>query len=442
MDRLLSITEYHYFYIAKSENDGYINNNGNIALPKKVFEMIQNACVNFECFSFSYKKNIGEIIQCQNYVGVIMFENGLTIEILPKIFHESEQEVEKARDVVVKMLRAQKKFNLKEYSNANLATSKLPIFEVFIAQFLKELTYLVQRGIKSDYIEQKENLKFLKGRLDVKKQLEKNSVHKERFYVSFDEFSIQRVENKLIKSTLEVVKKLSKSKRNLSRIQDFHFVFDEVEKSVDVVQDFKRVKTSRMMKDYEEVLNWCKLFLLGNGLSLYAGKQKAVSILFDMNQLFEEYVGYELKKHSKKFQIKQTLGSQNSGTHLLYDNDNKGRFSLNPDIFLKINDKDIIPMDTKWKVIETFEYSGDTKKKSLSQADLYQLFAYGKKWKSEKVILIYPYHDNLHKEYEEKSKLYHYEKEEKFLKLFVVFWDVFGKGEIEVEKFYKKIEMP
>ena len=44
------------------------------------------------------------------------------------------------------------------------------------------------------------------------------------------------------------------------------------------------------MKDYEQVLLWCRTFLLENSFSPYKGNDIAFALLFDMNLLFENYV--------------------------------------------------------------------------------------------------------------------------------------------------------
>ena len=50
------------------------------------------------------------------------------------------------------------------------------------------------------------------------------------------------------------------------------------------------------MKNYEQVLKWCKIFLLNNSFSLYKGSEIAFALLFDMNKLFESYIGDYLRK--------------------------------------------------------------------------------------------------------------------------------------------------
>jgi 5-methylcytosine-specific restriction enzyme subunit McrC len=94
-----------------------------------------------------------------------------------------------------------------------------------------------------------------------------------------------------------------------------------------------------------------------------------------MNLLFESYVGHYLKK--KGFDVRL----QDKGKYLV---DSHQKFALKPDIVInrKTEDKKVIIADTKWKNI--------TEEKDISQSDMYQLFAYGKKYKNNQLYLIYP----------------------------------------------------
>ena len=48
---------------------------------------------------------------------------------------------------------------------ANLKSTNMPLLEIFITMFLSELEKLIRKGIRSDYIDKEENLKYLKGKL-------------------------------------------------------------------------------------------------------------------------------------------------------------------------------------------------------------------------------------------------------------------------------------
>ena len=314
----------------------------------------------------------GKFIQARNYVGVLQTKSGLTIEILPKIADKNDAERSKA--VFIKMLRTLKNFPFKSSNLASLKTQNLPLLEIFISMFLCELEALVKKGIKSDYVALEENLNFLKGKLNINEQIKRNSIHKERFYVGYSEFLSDIKINRIIKTTLKFLYKKSNSSKNQQKIRELLFIFDEVSECEDYKNFFAKLVINRQVKHYEQTLLWCKIFLLGNSFTPHNGDDLAFALLFDMNALFESYVGDFIKK-----KFSGTI-LQHSEKHLV---EYPKSFKLRPDIFLKGK----FIADTKWKIISS---SND-----ISQADLYQLYAYGKKHECNKLHLIYPKIDDI-----------------------------------------------
>ena len=310
----------------------------------------------------------GKFIQARNYVGVLQTKSGLTIEILPKITDETKSD-NKSRAVFIKMLKTLKNFPFKSSNLANLKTQNLPLLEIFISMFLCELEALVKKGIKSDYVALEENLKFLKGKLNINEQIKRNSIHKERFYVGYSEFLSDIKINQIIKTTLKFLYKKSNSSKNQQKIRELLFIFDEVSMCEDYKNFFVKLVINRQVKYYEQTLLWCKIFLLGNSFTPHKGDDLAFALLFDMNALFESYVGDFIKKSFPSTIL------QHPEKHLIED---PKSFKLRPDIFLE--DKFIA--DTKWKIVKSRD--------DISQADLYQLYAYGKKYECGKLYLIYP----------------------------------------------------
>ena len=326
----------------------------------------------------------GKFIQARNYVGVLQTKSGLTIEILPKIADKNDAERSKA--VFIKMLRTLKNFPFKSSNLASLKTQNLPLLEIFISMFLCELEALVKKGIKSDYVALEDNLNFLKGKLNINEQIKRNSIHKERFYVGYSEFLSDIKINRIIKTTLKFLYKKSNLNKNQQKIREFLFMFDEVSTCDDYKNFFEKLIINRQVKHYEQTLLWCKIFLLGNSFTPHKGDDLAFALLFDMNALFESYVGNFIKKSFPSTIL------QHSEKHLI---EVPKSFKLRPDIFLE--DKFIA--DTKWKIISSTD--------DISQADLYQLYAYGKKYECGELYLIYPKIDGV----EQKPMKFRYEDE-------------------------------
>ena len=309
----------------------------------------------------------GKFIQARNYVGVLQTKSGLTIEILPKI--ASKNDAERSKAVFIKMLKTLKNFPFKSSNLASLKTQNLPLLEIFISMFLCELEALVKKGIKSDYVALEENLNFLKGKLNINEQIKRNSIHKERFYVRYSEFLSDIKINRIIKTTLQFLYKKSNSSKNQQKIRELLFIFDEVSECEDYKNFFAKLVINRQVRHYEQTLLWCKIFLLNNSFTPHNGDDLGFALLFDMNALFESYVGNFIKKSFPGTIL------QHSEKHLIEE---PKSFKLRPDIFLKGK----FIADTKWKIVKS--------KDDISQADLYQLYAYGKKHECSNLYLIYP----------------------------------------------------
>ena len=346
-------------------------------IDKKDFKDIENFILKNSDENASFLRIAsgvgGKFIQARNYVGVLQTKSGLTIEILPKITDKTD--TYKSKTVFLKMLKSLKNSPAKSSNLASLKTQNLPLLEIFISMFLCELEALVKKGIKSDYVALEENLKFLKGKLNINEQIKRNSIHKERFYVEYSEFLSDIKINQIIKTTLKFLYKKSNSSKNQQKIRELLFIFDDVSECEDYKNFFAKLVINRQVKHYEQTLLWCKIFLLNNSFTPHKGDDLAFALLFDMNALFESYVGNFIKK---KF---SGIILQHSEKHLVED---PKSFKLRPDIFLK--DKFIA--DTKWKIISSRD--------DISQADLYQLYAYGKKHPCDgKLHLIYPKIDDI-----------------------------------------------
>ena len=210
------LKEHGFLGISGSSSTTEIDNH--LLLPKSTFEQIEQfvlensettdgvAVVDF--LKPGFKKNIGKILKTQNYVGLIETRNKTIIEILPKIFKvEDEKET---RAIFLRMLKTLKNTPFKHLDQSHLKTTKMPLFEIFISIFLTELSIVIKRCLKREYILKQENSIFLKGKLKTSDHFKKNIHHQERFFVEFDEYLKNRPENRIIKSTLMYLAKKSK----------------------------------------------------------------------------------------------------------------------------------------------------------------------------------------------------------------------------------------
>ena len=334
----------------------------------------------------SSKRHYWEVISVQNYVWALQTKQGITIEILPKIYSWNNEDIKETRKIFLKMLRRLKKSPFKKAENAHLLKKDFPILEVFISLFLDELDTLIKQGLKKSYQSHEENLTFLKGKLDPMKQLRMNSIHKERFAVTYDEFTQDCPENKLIKSCLNYLKRHTTSNSSQKRLREMMFIFDQVQQSSSIEKDFRLCNHSnRLQNHYAHVMQWVALFLGKQSLVSFSGKHLSLALLFPMERIFEDYVAFIMKKKFSNWTIK----TQDCHHHLIENHQERSIFQLRPDIVMSKDWWWIPPivLDTKWKLIDE---TNRKKKYNISQSDMYQLFAYAEKYWCQDVVLIYP----------------------------------------------------
>ena len=365
-----------------------LHNDNFKSLEKDTFDKLKqfilegNTCGEtdaLDLMGISFKKGIGDIITAKNYVGLISFHDGTVIEVLPKV---AKLGVDDSKELLIDMLKTVKELPFKTFNTAKLHIDKMPLLEVFISMFINEVKILLQKGLKSDYVLHQENEKFLKGKLLFHNHIKENLTHKERFYVEYHLYNLDRPENRLITATLEYLFKASNFAKNKKDLQMILLSFDEVSISKNIDVDFALCSIGRDMRAYEQVLQWCKIFLKGNSFSNTKGSNLATALLFPMERLFESYVAEKLRKalDLKMYNLK----AQDSKHHLF-----EKKFALRPDIVVENKViKACVVMDTKWKLLNV--YSNNY---GISQSDMYQMYAYGKKYKTEKVVLLYPLND-------------------------------------------------
>lgn len=336
----------------------------------------------------SYKRNIGDVVIIKNYVGLIQMKNGYQIQVLPKISFDSVEDTgnKETKRIFLKMLKSMKDFPNKVFNDANLKMDCINLYEIFINMYLQEVRQLVKRGIKSEYIQQEDNLKFFKGKLMTSQHIKTNMAHKERFYVAYDEFHPNRPENKLLKATLLKLQQLTTSAENSKEIKQLLTAFEMVEPSVNHTKEFSQVKIDRNTKDYEMLMQWSKVFLLNKSFTTFSGQNNSRALLFPMESAYESYVTQQMKK---------VLGpavwevSSQDKCHYLFMEPRR-QFALRPDIVCKRGDR-IVIMDTKWKSLINSERANY----GISQSDMYQIYAYSKKYETSEIWLLYPLNDEM-----------------------------------------------
>lgn len=332
----------------------------------------------------------GGDIHAANYVGIVEASRKTSVTILPKVdlTGKKDRKDERTKAVFFTMLRDWIVLRDARFPEASIADlKKFEMWEVFYYLFLQSVVWLTQRGLARCYRTVEDDLPFLRGRIHFPEHLRRNAVNRARFFVGYDEFSADRPANRLIRTVLDRLVARAKHPRNRQLLHGLRPAFAEIPPAAQPEVDWERRLVDRSMRHYDEVLPWVGLLLFRSGLATFAGQHRNRALLFPMWEVFEDFVTASFRRHQSEFEVR----AQQPREPLARSEDGNGVFHMMPDISLMPKgmrrSKPAFILDTKWKRLKALE---EDRNRGISQADLYQLFAYGRKYGVPKVALIYP----------------------------------------------------
>lgn len=329
-------------------------------------------CTKFnEAHSNEYFDILHNGLRFKHYVGALQIGN-LIIQIHPKA--DKNEADEKWKGVLIQMLKACGHLKAQTHDNAQLEKQHFNLLELYFEYFLAELEKLIHQGLVKRYRKNTGNVKALKGKLDFAGNIRHNLVHQERFYTTHQVYDVNHRLHQVLQHALEIVSQFSRGTRLSDRCGRTRLNFPEVSAIRPTMALLEQIQLDRKTAPYERALQLAKLIILNYSPDIEKGQNKMISLLFDMNVLWEEYVYTILRKSTQLQEAGWEVHGQQS--KLFYGS---GRY-IRPDIVLK-NEKETIIIDTKWKIPAN---------NSASIEDLRQMYVYGRYWSSAKLILLYP----------------------------------------------------
>ena len=335
-------------------------------------------------------------IKLGSYVGYLQSPSGECIEVLPKTKQQNSSELEltQNRNLLRDMLLTAMQLKPRMADSADLLGMHTPLHEWIISQYLSELNKLVRRGLRFDYQQVEEESRFIRGQLNQVKQSQQPPDRANWFHIRHDIYTPNRIENRLLKTALDDVLKITKNGDNwrLANVLCHHL--SVIEPSQNPQHDLQRWQDTKFMQPYNAIKPWCELILEKLNPNFQQGFHPGISLLFPMEKLFEGFVGFYLgrslaKNCSLKTQARSKFLMRHTALGLHKE---QSWFQLQPDFFIHGQCNPSV-LDAKWKLIDDRLNSSKSKYK-IAQNDLYQLFAYGHKYlhAEGQMMLIYPKH--------------------------------------------------
>ena len=248
------------------------------------------------------------------------------------------------------------------------------IVPLLTLSFVSLCDKVIQKGMLRKYINKRDELTRIKGKIDFSMFVKGQSYNKNKIPCSYYDLTFDNNENQIVlwcahKLLRETRKIAMKNKGEISIVKKLREQYILMQEEISLVpksrSDVDSLNLSAISQNYIELMNVCKAILSESLFSFNENEQKeskGINFIIDMDWIFEQYmtnIFFEVVKEENmsglvlNAQLKQTLCDNN-------------KIKIKPDLLISQNNKVIAVIDFKWKLSE-----------QNNNADFYQIICYG-----------------------------------------------------------------
>ena len=243
--------------------------------------------------------------------------------------------------------------------------------ELLAAILCKGVSKQIKRGLIKDYVTKVEPLPSPRGKILISESIKTQSIRKKQLACAYDEFTVNAYNNRIIKTTFDVLMKSDIKKSRKKEIKKLLVYFSDVE-LLDKHSINWNQRYNRNNQTYRMLISTCYLVIKGLLQTQSEGSTKLMQFIDEQNmcRLYEKFIlEYYRKHYSSVLKV--------SSSQIKWAEDNDYRIMLptmQSDIMLSKEDKTLI-VDAKYYAHNTqVQYDVHT----IHSNNLYQIFTYVK----------------------------------------------------------------
>ncbi|HVI03132.1 MAG TPA: hypothetical protein VM869_30760, partial [Enhygromyxa sp.] len=244
--------------------------------------------------------------------------------------------------------------------------------DLLVAGFVQRAEALLSEGLRRDYVERRERLAVLRGRLDLPAHVRRPEALVTDLSCRHEDYTLDTPFNAVLRQTAEachsrwpsIAGRLLRLRHRLAALPGARLR----------PEDIDRFRYDRLTEVYRPVHVFCRWILASTQLGL-GGEARApgASFVVEMAPLFERFVSLSLRARLPppwhvKLQERVAL-------------DQSRAIGLRPDVVVYRGDQPVAVVDAKYKLRD----GGGPK-----NSDAYQLLAYARRYGVKRVWLVYP----------------------------------------------------
>jgi 5-methylcytosine-specific restriction enzyme subunit McrC len=322
-------------------------------------------------------------VRVQQFVGAVRTRD-LELEILPKL--DAAATAADTRRSVLTMLGVAEDLDLKASEAVTYWQRDEPFIVALARLYCERLAEAIRRGLLTEYLTIVETLPHIRGKVHWAEQMKLDLAQRIEFNCSFDERSEDTLLNRTLKAGLLRAGLMLDRYRDIALVSELRHIMEAVSNARPTPEELARLRTSRLNRAVDPLLILAKLLLgnrnpdLGRGAQ---GDERSYAVVWDMNVLFERYIG----RMAQRVLTGRAVDLQNGSAYLAEEVGTERRaFQLRPDILMSDRGGVVAVADTKWKRLDPQSHT-----LGVSEGDAYQAVAYARRFQSALAVLIYPH---------------------------------------------------
>lgn len=188
---------------------------------------------------------------------------------------------------------------LNEQGYKDIATEQFDnVSDLCAAILAKGVAVQIKRGLGREYIEQKEPLSSLRGKIDLTESIKTKSMLRNQMVCSYDEFSVNSYMNRIIKTTMELLIRSDIAKTRKKELRKLLVYFPEVE-TLDLYSINWNLQYNRNNQTYRMLISICYLVIKGLLQTQSTGETRLMEFFDEqrMCRLYEKFILEYYRKH-------------------------------------------------------------------------------------------------------------------------------------------------
>lgn len=297
------------------------------------------------------------VLSSSRHVGIVALPDGPTIEIVPK----------SAGNNFVWLLQYANGVDVQTVQHRTDVQRGTAFLDALAALFVDEVGSILQQGLAQAYHREQETEKFLRGQLDVQRQLQTQGPTATEFEVGYDELTADITANQGVLYASVLLKRLTTDRRLRQRLdQQITRLRREISLRQIRPHELADIEVTRLNGYYRDALRLAELIIRNVYIEeLREGDRGSYGLLINMDKIFEAVVERSFRDAIEKTEAWngwRVVGQANV-TGLVTGG--TPRVQMHPDFIVRnVEDEVVFTGDAKWKT------------GTVRQDDIYQLTAY------------------------------------------------------------------